>query len=172
MPVLTPRLSSYWLGLVTAVPANIARALIGGLKHDIPPDDAQLRALVPQRLLDVPRGGRGRARRRACQRGRRALDRGRDDVPRLPPRLRVLRQEGRRDSADTTRRPQRSGRSSRASAGAIGYFYLNFLWTLRELLDWLVGGPGFTRGRRDPAELRLGDTIDYWTVSVWSPTGA
>ena len=36
VPVLSPRLSSYWLGLVTAVPANIARALIGGLKHDIP----------------------------------------------------------------------------------------------------------------------------------------
>ena len=44
------------------------------------------------------------------------------------------------------------------------YYTLNFLWWLRELIDWLFGGPGFTRGRRDPAQLRLGDTIDYWTV--------
>ena len=51
VPLLTPRLSSYWLGLVTSVPANIARALIGGLKHDIPAHDAELRALVPQPLL-------------------------------------------------------------------------------------------------------------------------
>ena len=51
VPVLTPTLSAYWLGLVTAVPANIARALIGGLKHDLPADDAELRRLVPQRLL-------------------------------------------------------------------------------------------------------------------------
>ncbi|HEY5308290.1 MAG TPA: NAD(P)H-binding protein, partial [Casimicrobiaceae bacterium] len=51
VPVLSPRLSSYWLGLVTAVPANIARALIGGLKHDIPAHDEALRRLVPQSLL-------------------------------------------------------------------------------------------------------------------------
>ena len=42
VPVLTPTLSAYWLGLVTAVPANIARALIGGLKHDLPADDAAI----------------------------------------------------------------------------------------------------------------------------------
>ena len=47
VPVLTPTLSSYWLGLVTAVPAKVAGALIGGLKHDLPADDAELRALVP-----------------------------------------------------------------------------------------------------------------------------
>ncbi|MGB1142352.1 MAG: NAD(P)H-binding protein, partial [Halioglobus sp.] len=53
VPVLTPTLSSYWLGLVTAVPASIARALIGGLKHDFYADDAALRGLVPQHLLNV-----------------------------------------------------------------------------------------------------------------------
>lgn len=50
VPVLTPRLSSYWLDLVTAVPANVARALIEGLAHDVLADDAALRALVPRRL--------------------------------------------------------------------------------------------------------------------------
>ena len=48
--------------------------------------------------------------------------------------------------------------------GTNRYFYFNWLWTLRELLDWLVAGPGFTRGRRDPVNVRLGDNIDYWTV--------
>ncbi len=48
---LMRQLSSYWLGLITSVPASIARALIDGLKHDIPADDRALRALVPQRLL-------------------------------------------------------------------------------------------------------------------------
>jgi hypothetical protein len=86
VPVLSPRLSSYWLGLVTAVPANIARALIGGLKHDIPAHDEALRRLVPQSLL-----------------------------------------------------------------------------TFREAIDWLAR-PGFTCGRRDPVDLKLGDSVDYWTV--------
>ena len=53
VPVLTPRLSAYWLGLTTAVPAAIARALIGGLKHDFSADDAALRRLVPQQLLGM-----------------------------------------------------------------------------------------------------------------------
>ncbi len=53
VPVLSPTLSSYWLGLVTAVPPDIAKALIGGLKHDFDADDAALRRLVPQRLLPV-----------------------------------------------------------------------------------------------------------------------
>jgi hypothetical protein len=51
VPVLTPGLSALWLALITTVPASIARALIGGLKHDIPAHDAALRALVPQTLL-------------------------------------------------------------------------------------------------------------------------
>jgi hypothetical protein len=38
------------------------------------------------------------------------------------------------------------------------------VWWLRELIDWMVGGPGFTHGRRDPVDLRVGDAIDYWTV--------
>ena len=51
-----------------------------------------------------------------------------------------------------------------AIGGDNRYYTLDWLWWLRELLDWLVGGPGFTRGRRDPTSLRLGDAIDYWTV--------
>jgi uncharacterized protein YbjT (DUF2867 family) len=47
VPVLTPQLSSYWLNLVTAVPTNIARALIAGLEHDVLADDSAIRALIP-----------------------------------------------------------------------------------------------------------------------------
>lgn len=50
VPVLSPRISSYWLDLVTAVPANVARPLIDGLKHDLLADDAAIRALIPMRL--------------------------------------------------------------------------------------------------------------------------
>ena len=44
------------------------------------------------------------------------------------------------------------------------FYTLDLLWSLRELIDWLVGGPGFTHGRRHPTDLRIGDAIDYWTV--------
>jgi uncharacterized protein YbjT (DUF2867 family) len=52
VPVLTPELSAYWLQFVTATPHNVARALIMGLRHDIPADDAALRALLPIELMD------------------------------------------------------------------------------------------------------------------------
>ncbi len=51
VPVLSPKLSAYWLRFVTAVPTNIARALIEGLKHDFNAHPQELRRLVPQRLL-------------------------------------------------------------------------------------------------------------------------
>ena len=41
---------------------------------------------------------------------------------------------------------------------------MDWIWTLREIADWIVGGPGLTRGRRDARDLRLGDAVDYWTV--------
>src|SRR5210317_1666748 len=53
VPVLTPKLSSYWLRLVTTVPVNIARALIDGLKHDVLADDRALRALLPIKLHNL-----------------------------------------------------------------------------------------------------------------------
>ena len=52
VPVLTPRLSSYWLRLVTSVPTNVARALIGGLTQDVIARDQRLAELIPQELLD------------------------------------------------------------------------------------------------------------------------
>lgn len=51
IPLLTPQLSSYWLDLVTGVPAPVARALIGGLRHDLYANDTSLRQLIPRQCL-------------------------------------------------------------------------------------------------------------------------
>ncbi|MBP6583436.1 MAG: DUF2867 domain-containing protein, partial [Chromatiaceae bacterium] len=48
-------------------------------------------------------------------------------------------------------------------------YYLNSLWTVRETLDWLVGGRGLARGRRHPTEVRVGDRIDTWEVIGMEP---
>jgi uncharacterized protein YbjT (DUF2867 family) len=163
VPILSPRLSSYWLGLVTAVPANIARALIGGLKHDIPAQDEALRRLVPQTLLTF---------RQAVEA---ALDAERHNaVAARWTEGALMYRAYRPDYAFYAKRANGSA-ETHASAGDVWrvvtslgganrYFYCNWMWTLREAMDWLVAGPGFTRGRRDPANVRLGDNIDYWTV--------
>ncbi len=163
VPVLSPGLSSYWLGLVTAVPANIARALIGGLKHDFRADDAALRKLVPQPLLPVreavdaafaaERDGAVPAR---WTEGAFALRGLRHDTAYYAKKV--------TGSAVANASPDALWRQITTIGGSNRYYYMNTLWSLRELADWIVGGPGFTRGRRHPTEVRIGDVIDYWTV--------
>ena len=163
VPILSPGLSSYWLGLVTAVPPDIARALIGGLKHDFHADDAQLRELVPQRLLTVQEAI---ARAFSAERSHRMLARWTEGA---------FDQRGfRHDTAFYAKKAGGSARGAVSTAalwaqvigigGSNRYYYMNWLWWLRELMDWCVGGAGFSRGRRDPYDLRLGDVVDYWTV--------
>jgi hypothetical protein len=168
VPMLSPRLSSYWLGLVTSVPSNVARALIGGLKHDIPARDEELRALVPQRLLTFRE-----AVRAALDAERQHQIPGRWTEGAFPHRAyrhdHAFYAKRAGGAAETSASPTAVWPVVTALGGDNRYYALNFLWWLRELMDWLVGGPGFTHGRRDPSELRVGDAIDYWTVLALEP---
>jgi len=168
VPLLTPRLSSYWLGLVTTVPARIGRALVGGLKHDIPAFDEELRRLVPQRLLPF---------REAVEA---ALEAERTHaVPARWTEGALMFRGQRHDHAFYAKKA--SGRAlAKATPEAVwnvlctlggdtGYFYFDVLWRIRAWLDWAAGGPGLSRGRRHPTELRVGDVIDYWTVLALEP---
>ena len=168
VPVLTPTLSARWLGLVTAVPSNIARALIGGLKHDLPADDAELRRLVPQRLLSF---------REAVAAALQA-EQSHTVAARWSEGLLMFR-GFRIDNAFYAKRASGSAVGG-ASPSAVwqtvatiggdnGYYCMGWLWWLRAVMDWLVGGPGLTRGRRHPTEVRIGDRIDYWTVLAIEP---
>ena len=168
VPVLSPRLSSYWLGLVTAVPASVARALIGGLKHDFAADDAELRRLAPQRLLTFRESvetafAAERAHTVAARwtEGAFSMRGFRHD------HAYYAKKAG--GSAIAHASPAAVWRQVSSIGGDNRYYFMNALWWLRELADWCVGGPGFTRGRRHPTELRIGDVIDYWTVVGLEP---
>ncbi len=163
VPVLSPELSAYWLKFVTAVPTNVARALIGGLKHDFSADDAELRRLVPQRLLTF----------RESVDAALEAEREHSVAARWTEGAFVFRNY-RMDYAYYAKRASGSAFAS-ASPDAVWrvvsriggenrYFYANFLWTIREIVDWMVGGAGLMHGRRHPTELRLGDTVDSWRV--------
>lgn len=168
VPVLTVRLSAFWLRLVTAVPVPVAQALIGGLSHDIPAQPDALRRLVPQRLLDVQESLHA------------ALEMERTDVTPthwMPGPL--IFRGGRADYSYYAKRTAGSA-SGRASPEALwrtvvtiggrnGYFYSNFLWWLRGLLDKIVGGPGLRRGRPHPTRLQVGDEVDFWRVLAIVP---
>jgi uncharacterized protein YbjT (DUF2867 family) len=168
VPLLSPKLSSYWLRLVTSVPTPIARALIEGMRQDFSADDSQLRELVPQTLLDFRSGVRA------------AFEAERDNV--LASRWTEGAFAFRDYRADYGYYAKRAGGEAVARctpkdaweviAGIGGknrYFYLNLLWKLREIIDWLIGGPGLNYGRRHASELRVGDTVDSWRVIALEP---
>jgi len=168
VPVLTPTLSSYWVGLITTVPARIARALIGGLKHDIPAFDAELRALVPQRLLTFKEAVAAALEAERAQTVAARWTEGafmfrgyRHDHAFYAKKAAGI--------ASTMASPQAVWQVLAKLGGDTGYFYMDWLWRVRELLDWLAGGAGFSRGRRHPTDLRVGDVIDYWTVVAIEP---
>jgi hypothetical protein len=166
--VLTPRLSSYWLRLVTSVPTNIARALIDGLSQDVIADDDRLARLVPQRLLGF--------RESAAE----ALDADlKHAVPARWIEGSIACQEFHPEYGFYSKQAGDSA-SSLASSDAlwrvvcqVGYegdfFYAGPLWWLRRALDWVVGGPSFRRKRRHPRRLRVGDTVDAWRVIAMQP---
>ncbi len=168
VPLLTPRLSSYWLRLVTSVPTNVARALIDGLSQDVIADDRRLAALIPQELAGFKDAARA------------ALDADRlHDVP-------ARWVEG--AIACRNFRPQYAFYAKCASGSAVtqtsaedlwavilrvghrgDFFYGRALWWLRRAADWLIGGPSFRRRRRHPDELRVGDAVDAWRVIAMEP---
>jgi len=166
--VLTPRLSSYWLRLVTSVPTNIARALIDGLSQDVIADDDRLARLVPQDLLGF--------REAAVE----ALEADRKHA--VPARWVEGAHARREFQADYGFYAKRAGDTAECNASAedlwkvicrIGqdgdFFYAGWLWWLRRGLDWIVGGPSFRRKRRHPDDLRVGDAVDAWRVIAMQP---
>jgi hypothetical protein len=163
VPALTPRLSSYGLGLVTAVPSAVGRALVEGLAFDVLADDAPIRALVPRRLKTY---------REAVE----AVLHGERAAPRRPRWVEgsMLFRRQRHDHAFYAKRAHARARA-RASPEAVwgtierlggegGFYFLDPLWRARGRLDALVGGVGLRRGRRDPDRLAVGDTVDFWRV--------
>lgn len=163
--LLTPRLSSYWLKLVTSVPVNIARALIDGLSQDVIADDTEIRKLIRLPLDDF------KTAVRAAMQTEQLIARwveGSLPCRSYSPEYSYYAKHA-SGSATSTASGGELWRVITSIGGSNGYFFLNFLWTLRGLLDWLVGGPSFRRRRRDPAHLRVGDTFDAWRVIGVTP---
>ncbi|MDH3437528.1 MAG: SDR family oxidoreductase, partial [Betaproteobacteria bacterium] len=163
VPVLSPRLSSYWLRLVTAVPTSTARALIDGLKLHIKAEDSEIRRLVPQRLLTyaeaVAEVFEVERRHAVAARWTEGALMYRDYNPKYA--FYAMRDSG---SFVARASPERIWAQVAAIGGKNRYYAVNWLWTIRETMDWALGGLGRHRGRRHPTEVRVGDTIDTWRV--------
>jgi hypothetical protein len=145
------------------VPAPVARTFITGLEHDFIANDAELRRLVPQRLLNFEESvrvvfdakDRGDVRARWIEGAHPVRDLGREYA------FFDKRADG---TAVTAASPDAVWSVVRRIGGKNRYYGADILWWLRERLDWMIGGWGRYLGRRDPENLRVGDYIDSWTV--------
>ena len=168
VPVLTPRLSAYWLQLITSVPTGIARALVEGLEHDFIADDRELRALVPRRLMGLE----------AAIQAAIEADRGHTVVARWvegaiacrnfrPEYAWYAKRAGAVAAGDAS--PEAVFDVVCAIGGEQGWYFADLLWNVRRGIDWLLGGPSIRRTRRHPTELRVGDVLDSWRVIALEP---
>jgi uncharacterized protein YbjT (DUF2867 family) len=171
VPVLTPRLSSYWVHWMTPVSAGIVRPLVEGLRNEsVVRDPRPARDLFP----GIQPMGYDAAVRRAlrrledgelesswCDALRSSLG---DEQPVVLDAREGMLVERRQVTVDVP--AERLYRAFTGLGGRRGWLTMNWAWRLRGALDRMIGGVGFRRGRRHPSALRVGDALDFWRVEA------
>ena len=171
VPFLTPRLSSYWVHLVTPISARIAQPLILGLRNEVVVRDRSAQRDFPD---IVPIGfddSVSLALDRYATVGPETTWFDAFDARRLPVEFAGLREGMLIDRREfrTTASPHAVATVFQSLGGAKGWMVGDALWKLRGLMDTAVGGVGLRRGRRSQSELRLGDAVDFWRVDAIEP---
>ncbi len=145
VPLLTPRLSSLWLGLVTPLYVRVGRKLIDSIRHSTVVEDR-----TALRTFEIRPCGYQDAMKAAIQ-----------------AESRHLKTDSRNLHVNAS--PQEAFAPIRRIGGASGWYYGNWLWQMRGMMDRMIGGVGMRRNRRDPNSLRVGDTVDFWRVEAFEP---
>lgn len=171
VPLLTPRLSGLWLGLVTPVYARVGRQLVGGMKNPtIVSDDRARRSfnIVPMGLkAAIARALLNEDREFARTRWSDALSSGEWRRSWGGVRFGARLVDSR--TVRVGRPPGEVFAPVRRIGGGTGWYFGDVLWRLRGALDLLAGGVGLRRGRAHPDNLRVGDTVDFWRVEAFEP---
>jgi len=169
VPVLTPTLSALWIHLISPVPTSIALPLTEGLTSNAVCSENRIQSIIPQKLLTCRE-----AIRLALDRVRQEqvdtcwMDAGNllepewahcGDADWAGGTIMTCGYRARLEAttADVWQSVSRIG-------GKTGWYFGNFLWRLRGIIDRLLGGVGMRRGRRHPSEIGVGDALDFWRV--------
>jgi uncharacterized protein YbjT (DUF2867 family) len=163
VPVLSPRLSSLWVGLVTPIPADLARPLIDSLVNEVVVHDHAIDKVVPHHPI-----GCREAIELALGRGGELEER--EWTPADPvatdPDWAGATMLSDCQVVRTSATPEALYREVCALGGDRGWLVGDWLWTIRGWMDRVVGGVGMRRGRRHPTDLRVGDVVDFWRVEA------
>jgi uncharacterized protein YbjT (DUF2867 family) len=168
VPVLTPRLSSLWIHLVTPISHQIARPLAEGLRNRVVCRNDSAARLMPQRLLTIREAidsALGNTRGHNLETA--WFDAG--PIPGDPDWAggKVFVDQR---AVEVNAPPDAVYRAVSRIGGDQGYYAADWLWRLRGRMDRLMGGPGLRRGRRDPEHLAFGEALDFWRVTWVAPS--
>ncbi len=171
VPLLTPRLSSLWLGLVTPIYARVGRKLIESIKHPTVVRDHSALDVFPTRPLGISDAIalaiRNEERDIAESRWYDAFSSGSDAETWAGDRFGNRLVDTRARFVDAS--PDEAFEPIRRIGGTTGWYAYTWLWKVRGFIDLLFGGVGVRRGRPDPENLRVGDALDFWRVEAYEP---
>ena len=178
VPVLTPKLSSLWIGFVTPVPTALARPLVGSLISEVVADPKKsIDKLIPkpkEGLIDVE----GAINLALSNVSSNTVSTRWSDatLPTAPWQKAQSDPEWAGEMLLKDKKVRTTDASIKSLWAAIeeiggenGWYGADFLWYLRGVLDRMIGGVGLRRGRRDPVHLRVGDSLDFWRVESLVP---
>jgi hypothetical protein len=159
--------------LVTPIPANIAQPLIKGLGNEVIVRDALALKLFPAiQPLDYETAVRlalvkmdARDVETAWTDALTSSQGDKTPVTLISSEGMIIERRQRMVSASA----DAVYRSFSRLGGTRGWLYMDWAWQIRGMVDRLCGGVGMRRGRRDPIDLRIGDTLDFWRVEMVEP---
>ncbi|MDZ7807492.1 MAG: SDR family oxidoreductase [Gracilimonas sp.] len=173
VPFLSPALSSHWVHWMTPIPASLARPLIEGLKNDVLVQNDKARRLFPEvepisykKAVELALTRLDTDEVETTWNDALISSKG-DERPVILETKEGLNIERRIRKIDV---PQEKVFEVFTSLGGEkGWLTFEWAWKMRGILDRLVGGVGFRRGRRHPQKLRIGDALDFWRVEAIKP---
>jgi uncharacterized protein YbjT (DUF2867 family) len=164
VPVLTPLLSGLWVGLITPIPNSLAVPLVKGIINPVLAETGKAEEFFPEIRPMSYREAVERALRKIEERSvetRWSGSYGEEETYGLTDKEGLIK-EVRTVMTDAS--PESVYRSFTSIGGDKGWLAWNWAWKVRGLMDKIVGGPGLSRGRRHPTELRVGEELDFWRV--------
>lgn len=169
VPVLTPRLSSYWVDFVTPIPSAISRPLIEGLRNEVICHDQTALELFPFKPVCYRAAVAEALSRSEKQDVETIWSTPLSSMPSSTKPVELETKEGmimEMRSLEVATSPHNVFRTFMGIGGRRGWFTCNWAWRLRGLLDRVMGGVGMRRGRRHPDELLPGEALDFWRVEA------
>lgn len=167
VPVLTPRLSSYWMNLITPIPVALARSLIESLRSETVCENDRAKELFSfkpasfeetvRRALEKTQAGDVETKWTAAS------------APLLESEIDPSHLLTNKQVEQVAASPERVFSTLTSLGGANGWLYANWLWRLRGFLDKQIGGVGLRRGRRHATEITIGEALDFWRVEDVEP---